>query len=52
MIIGQETNGWYDNYVINSETLSEDIAKYKSFRLGELKQNSLFGDMLMNSTSV
>ena len=21
MIIGQETNGWYDNYVINSETL-------------------------------
>ena len=20
MIIGQETNGWYDNYVINSET--------------------------------
>ena len=42
MIIGQETNGWYDNYVINSETLSEDIAKYKSFRLGELKQNSLF----------
>ena len=33
MIIGQETNGWYDNYVINSETLWEDIAKYKSFRL-------------------
>ena len=37
MIIGQETNGWYDNYVINSETLWEDIAKYKSFRLGEFK---------------
>ena len=42
MIIGQETNGWYDNYVINSETLWEDIAKYKSFRLGEFKQNSPF----------
>ena len=42
MIIGQETNGWYDSYVINSETLWEDIAKYKSFRLGEFKQNSPF----------
>ncbi len=42
MIIGQETNGWYDNYVDDSEALSEDIAKYKSFRLGELNPTCSF----------
>lgn len=52
MIIGQETNGWYDNYVDDSEALSEDIAKYKSFRLESLSKTLHFGDMLMNSTSV
>lgn len=42
MVIGQETNGWYSDYLINSEALCEVLALYKEFRLGDLERNSPF----------
>lgn len=42
VVIGQETNGWYSNYVTNSEALYEDVSLYRNFRLGEHNGNSPF----------
>ena len=41
VIFGQETNGWYCDYMNSEEELKKNIQKYKDFRLGE-KYNSLF----------
>lgn len=42
MVIGQETNGWYSDYVFNSDVLNEVLTQYKDFRLGEFERNSPF----------
>lgn len=42
LVIGQETNGWHSDYVINSDVLNEVLTQYKGFRLGELERNSPF----------
>lgn len=42
MVIGQETNGWYSDYLISSEALCEALTLYKEFRLGDLERNSPF----------
>lgn len=41
VVIGQETNGWYGDYMTSDEEIRRNIGEYKDFQLGA-EYNSLF----------
>lgn len=42
LIVGQETNGWYDEYIRTPKDIRECIRTYENFKLGESKSNTPF----------
>lgn len=42
LIVGQETNGWYDDYIRTQKDIGKCIITYEKFKLGESKANKPF----------